>query len=242
MPRICAEEPRRWSAHSNMVAGQTFQEYEFCQPFESVVETCTSFCVRSGLNKLADSQHWTLTYPIPPTIIHFPLSDAPAPVPAASTHCWLVMNSAVWSELPSVTSAEPILKCCKIVNFIIIYCQRCLNNWPFGARNSIMSNLFCFIKFVSWTETIPTSSAHFLLPCSLLSANNHPPPPTWDFCLFVPLMLPGLSPPHVLIKPYYIPHFCRPWGIKPRWSESSVRPNTHYNPQFNIRGGTQIRI
>jgi hypothetical protein len=52
-------------------------------------------------------------------MISFPLSDAPAPAPAALTHCWLVMNGVVWSELPSLMRAISILKHGKIIHLLL---------------------------------------------------------------------------------------------------------------------------
>jgi hypothetical protein len=49
--------------------------------------------------------------------IHFPLLDAPAPAPFASTHCWLGAYVSVWCNFPTVASTCPIFKCHKIESF-----------------------------------------------------------------------------------------------------------------------------
>jgi len=52
----------------------------------------------------------------------------------------------------------------------------------------------------------------FLVCCKLPTVN--PPHLHGIFRPFVALTLPGSAPPHIRIKPHYISHFCKLWGIK----------------------------
>ena len=75
--------------------------YEFKEPFEPCKDLSQFLDelqtpVKSWLT--ADQQAVMLSsHPIAPAIIHFPVSKAPAPTPAALTHCWLVTHVMVWS-------------------------------------------------------------------------------------------------------------------------------------------------
>jgi hypothetical protein len=93
-------------------------EYEFSLPFGSYVETCTSFYVFFGTQKAEGVGRLFDPYPTAPSFVPFPLSDAPAPAPLASTHCRLAVCVAVWRNSPSVTSIGLISGGHKIVTFV----------------------------------------------------------------------------------------------------------------------------
>ncbi len=99
--------------------GQNHVQYNFSQPPESYVETCTSFYVISGIRWLTCCVgYWT------PTQSHRHLSASccwtpPPPAPLPSTHHWQRVHLLVWCNLPSLASTVPIFKQRKIVNFIV---------------------------------------------------------------------------------------------------------------------------
>jgi hypothetical protein len=55
-------------------------------------------------------------YQITLLFVCFPLLDAPAPAPLASTHCRLAVCVAVWRNSPSVASTGPIFREAKLLH------------------------------------------------------------------------------------------------------------------------------
>ncbi len=55
--------------------------------------------------------------PIAPSFDHFPLLNAPAPAPLASTHCRQRAHVSVWSNSPYVASTGTIFERDKIETF-----------------------------------------------------------------------------------------------------------------------------
>ena len=56
-------------------------------------------------------------YPIAPSFDHFPLLNAPAPAPLASTHCRQLAHVSVWSNSPHVASTGTIFELDEIETF-----------------------------------------------------------------------------------------------------------------------------
>jgi hypothetical protein len=94
-------------------------------------------------------------YPIAPTIIPFPLFDAPAPTPAPLTHCQLATCVAVWSELASVASTGSIFeRYCKIETFIASSSLQATHthNQAFGAICGVKSNILSITMLTSYID------------------------------------------------------------------------------------------
>jgi hypothetical protein len=113
------------------------------------------------------------------------LSNVPAPAPAASTHYWLVMNGAVWTELQPVTKARSILKHSKIVNFIIKL-SIASNAKTIGLFEPEIASLrVTYFALPSMLVEIGPLPIHLIVSSFLVCCNLpviNPPSPGWDFC------------------------------------------------------------
>ncbi len=117
--------------------------YNFRQPFESYVETCTSFCVfrtqkADRLGRLLDP------YPIALTLVlSLPVVGRPCPGRLSLRHHWQWVYLLLWCNLPSVASTGPIFKSHIIVKFVTLIssCNLCLHRLIKMHRNDTKSVL-----------------------------------------------------------------------------------------------------